>query len=145
MGLRAWIAQDCLPIARRGSFLHVRPDCFVTMDYFLLLCSFLLPVGSAVEGKEARLHSGQWCGSGCFKRPDHHHRTPLPFPSLPSRGRQLIQYSNSSSHCDLRVKTSKQPSVLGLKASLALRSNALGSAQLSIHDCYARPPELICV
>lgn len=32
-------------------YLHVRPDRFMTMDYFLLLCSLLLPVVSAVEGK----------------------------------------------------------------------------------------------
>lgn len=36
-------------------YLHVRPDCFMTMDYFLLLCSLLLPVVSAVEGKKFHL------------------------------------------------------------------------------------------
>lgn len=32
-------------------FLHVPPDRVMTMDYFLLLCSLLLPLVSAVEGK----------------------------------------------------------------------------------------------
>lgn len=32
-------------------YLHVRAARFMTMDYFLLLCSLLLPAVSAVEGK----------------------------------------------------------------------------------------------
>lgn len=48
------ITQDCIPssLSLPWVYLHVRPDRFMTMDYFLLLCSLLLPVVSAVEGKK---------------------------------------------------------------------------------------------
>lgn len=48
-------ASDCTPSSLSRVYLHVRPDCFMTMDYFLLLCSLLLPVVSAVEGKKSHL------------------------------------------------------------------------------------------
>lgn len=41
------------PLSLSWVYLHVRPDRFMTMDYFLLLCSLLLPVVSAVEGKKS--------------------------------------------------------------------------------------------
>lgn len=38
-------------------YLHVRDHRFMTMDYLLLLCSLLLPVVCAVEGKTSHSFS----------------------------------------------------------------------------------------
>lgn len=55
-------------------YFHVRPDCLMTMDYFLLLCSLLLPVVSAVEGKKSALQL-------LFAMPSAFSPPPFPPPS----------------------------------------------------------------
>lgn len=67
-------------------YLHVRPDCLMTMDYFLLLCSLLLPVVSAVEGKKSALQL-------LFAMPSAFSPPPPPFPPRhvsPSPGRSWV-------------------------------------------------------
>lgn len=52
--LGAWSVRtpDCIPPSRSPlGLFNVRTDRFMTMDYFLVLCSLLLAMASAVEGK----------------------------------------------------------------------------------------------
>lgn len=64
-------------------YLHVRPDCFMTMDYFLLLCSLLLPMVFAVEGKKSHFSFGVFLR--CRMPKDDFYSEPA-YPSLSEFG-----------------------------------------------------------
>lgn len=150
---RDWVrgASDCIPTSLSLSwvYLHVRPDCFMTMDYFLLLCSLLLPVVSAVEGKKIHIPLLFTMSKPFSLLPSK--PAPIASQRLGAAAGEAPVYRNSSfffCHPRIKLTFNFQSGHLvsfegSLMALLALRRQSLWLVQVPVHNCYAHQRKLI--